>query len=306
MVWGAIASLVTRAGSAVISKAVVPVVKKAVVPAFKQAVDIGKKYAVPAVTTATTYLADKIPAVAKKLAPKTLKGWAVAGVATPVIAGAIAREPKAAAQVITRTPSDLMEFGGDTAEFLKNPSLKTAGHIVKDSPVIATSAAFLTAFFAGKTVAPLVGGWLTRDAIKDQTKQLEKGFSSLPPEQRENTYNNEKPLGDEQTQEKENKKKTKEKDTPLGDGETPEYNKKDEQFSDLPKETIKPLPTSPELPPVQETTTITTGRRKRPRRKPIKPDTAQKISQRVNILINNRNTQQRQREVQRVPIAVYN
>lgn len=77
-------------------------------------------------------------AIASKVIPKSLGGKIAAGVAAPIIVGAVAENPVKAAKAAGKTATGLVNFGGNVASFAEDPSLQGAKDIFKENPVITT------------------------------------------------------------------------------------------------------------------------------------------------------------------------
>lgn len=197
-------------------------------------------------------LAPKALSVAKSLIPVTTKGKIIAAVAAPVAIGAFAKEPIKTAQLITKAPSELGQFGGDIASFAANPSLESAKQIIKESPVLSAAAAVTGVAAVGSGVSSAVSNYLTRKEMKEQTEIFSEQLETM-----------------QQT--------TK---TPMP------------EFSTLPYSTGYSLPTEKTLqtdegtPITAETTTISTGKRKRRARLKEKPSVRQSV--RLNIVQSSR------------------
>jgi len=113
--------------------------------------------------------------------PTTTKGKIIAAVATPVIVGAVTREPEKTLSTAINAPKELSQFGGDVATFAASPSIDTARAVITESPIISSAVAVAAAGAVGSVVAPVVGGYLQRETIQEQTKTLEKAISTAQP-----------------------------------------------------------------------------------------------------------------------------
>lgn len=107
---------------------------------------------------------------AKSLIPKTLAGKAALAVSAHIAVGALKKEPEKIISTVIKAPSELQQFGGDVATFSANPSVSTAKEIVKNSPIISAGVALATAGTVGSTVASTVSNYLNREAVKEQTE----------------------------------------------------------------------------------------------------------------------------------------
>lgn len=185
----------------------------------------------------------------KALVPQTTKGKIIAAVAAPVVAGAIIKEPEAAAKAIISAPSELAQFGGDVASFAANPSLEAAKEIIAESPVISAAAAIAGVAAVAPAVGSVVSGVLTRQEMKKQTEIFER--------QAEAVENANFPPGMQSN------------------------------LSPLPYNSPKQLPTNAEVPITPETQNIRVGK-KRKRKTTKKESPAVKQSMRINIISSSR------------------
>lgn len=127
--------------------------------------------AIPVVVKATTTVA--------KAAISSPKAALITAVAAPVVGTAIISNPIGAAKTVGKTVQAQVDLG----KAIANPSIESAKEFVLDHPVATAAAATVAAAVVTKTVAPLISGALTRDAIQDQTKALikEKESSETSP-----------------------------------------------------------------------------------------------------------------------------
>lgn len=123
-----------------------------------------------------------IAGTAAALIPATTKGKVVAAIATPIVAGAVIKQPAASIKLVSKAPSELAQFGADVSTFATNPSLESAKQIIKESPVISAGAGLLLAGGAIKTLAPAIATARQTEAIQEQTQAMkaEKQFSIMP------------------------------------------------------------------------------------------------------------------------------
>lgn len=120
--------------------------------------------------------------VAKSLVPKTLKSGIITAAAGSIAVGAVIREPSLvgkAAKAAVQAPSELAQFGGDVASFATDPSLKSAGQIIKESPLISAALAAAGALTIGKAVIPAVTGILTKQEMEKQTGIFEQQLETM-------------------------------------------------------------------------------------------------------------------------------
>lgn len=119
-----------------------------------------------------------------KLIPSTTKGKVIAAVAAPVVLGAVAKQPAAAAQAVLNTPSSLANFGGNAAQLIANPSLSNAKTLISENPVVASvvgGAAVIGAGVGLGTAASLISNYQNTKAVKENTAATLGGASdSLP------------------------------------------------------------------------------------------------------------------------------
>lgn|SRR5574340_96442 len=166
---------ITSAGKAVYSVAkYIPPVKLAV---EKPAVSLG--LAAAGVGVAVVGVPASI-AAAKAVVPKTTKGKIIAGVAAPVVIGAVSQQPLKAAKTIASAPSELSQFGGDIANLAASPSLESAKELFKESPVLTTAALAAGAVALGKGVIPAIATARQTEAIQEQTAAIQAATAGLP------------------------------------------------------------------------------------------------------------------------------
>lgn len=146
-----------------------------------------KDIALGTVGIGTTVVGGAITATAAKagtllpaLIPTTLKGKVIAGLAAPVIIGAVAKEPLGALEAIASAPSQLGQFGGDVGSFIVEPSFAAAKKIVTKSPILSAAAGALAVGGLVKGVAPMISGVLQKEAIQEQTKAIREAGGKIP------------------------------------------------------------------------------------------------------------------------------
>ncbi len=104
--------------------------------------------------------------VAKSLIPSTTKGKVIAAIATPVIAGAIAQQPKEIGKAIIKAPKELANFGGDVANLLVDPSIENLKELVSESPIITSGLAAAGLIAGGSAVISAVQNQRVINAIE--------------------------------------------------------------------------------------------------------------------------------------------
>ena len=104
----------------------------------------------------------------------------VAAVATPVVVGAIIKEPTAVAKAVAKAPSELAQFGGDVATFASNPSLETAKEVIKESPLISAAVGAIAVGGAAKAILPAIATSRQTEAIQEQTEAIKAAIPTTP------------------------------------------------------------------------------------------------------------------------------
>jgi len=115
--------------------------------------------------------------VASKVASLSAKQFVVAGIATPIIAGAVYNSPS----IVTKTPTAVGSTVGNLFKFGEKPSFETFGNIYKENPVVAGAA---TAALIGAIGGGVVAGTtslLNTSAIRAQTEQLREITGNAQP-----------------------------------------------------------------------------------------------------------------------------
>jgi hypothetical protein len=198
---------------------------------------------------------------AKAIIPKTAKGKVIGGLTTLGLYGAFTREPVAFSKAVIEGPSEIIQFGGDIAGLITDPSLESLKQLVTESPWLVGGTAALAALLATKGLSPA----MILLAMKAQGNGKDKPVTpDIPP-------------------------------TPNG-GSVPTAP------PSLPPTPLTPTgPTVPVTPPTQTVTAGATTRRKYKRRVISLPSS--RISQRVNVLVSNRNAATTKRYIRRNIIA---
>lgn len=194
--------------------------------------------------------------VLNALTPTSTLGKVAGIAAVPVVAGAVLKQPAAAAKAVASTPGALVNFGGNVSEFVANPSLQTAKNIVSENPVIAGVVGTAGALALGRAavgVGSVIASSSMTSAIKEQTAAI---------------------LGGKQSQDLTDQERL-DLNKALGNTVTPSQA--------LPVTATPISATSPVLPATQTVSSSVPSKRKRKQKRKIE---AQNISQRVNVLIN--------------------
>lgn len=108
------------------------------------------------------------------LIPATTKGKVIAAVAAPIIIGAVANQPAKTAEAVINAPTALGNVGGNIASLIADPSLENLKTLVKENPVIVGGAVAAGAVAAGAAATSLVSAALTRSEMKQQTAAFER------------------------------------------------------------------------------------------------------------------------------------
>ena len=195
-----------------------------------------------------------VGSAASKLIPSTTKGKVIAAVATPVVAGAVLKQPAKAAETILNAPSSLANFGGNAAELIANPSLSNAKTLIKENPVVATlaGAGAVAAIGGGVGLAAnTVATFVNSRATKANTAATLGGDTTTPEDTGINVID------------------------------------KSGQFRIMPVEQGAIAPATPITPQTQKVSKSGTVRRRKRKSKSSVPTS---ISQRVNVVVANKNT----------------
>jgi len=122
-------------------------------------------------TTAIAPTAAKAVATAglKVVAESSTKAKVITAVATPVVIGAVAQNPVAAAQKVVAAPSELFNFGTDISKVASNPSVSSIKELVKESPILTTATAAAAAVAVGAGTAGLITSVANTLAVKENT-----------------------------------------------------------------------------------------------------------------------------------------
>lgn len=138
--------------------------------------------AAPAASTGAAGAAVRSVALSlgKALIPPTTKGKVVAAVVALPIAGAVIRRPEETLSSIGKTPSALVNVGGNIADLVADPSAANVKQLVTENPVIVGGAAALGAIALGKTIFPAIATARQTEAIQEQTEAIKDATGNLP------------------------------------------------------------------------------------------------------------------------------
>lgn len=106
---------------------------------------------------------------ATSLIPKTIIGKVATTAAIPIAVGVISKKPVESAKALISAPSNLANFGGNTANLISNPSVDNLKTLFKENPVISTSVVAGAVAVAGLGTAGLVSNYLNTQAVKENT-----------------------------------------------------------------------------------------------------------------------------------------
>jgi len=123
--------------------------------------------------------AGTLATAAKTLIPKTLKGKAIAAVAAPVVIGAVINQPAKIAEAVVKTPSALVNVGGNIANLAADPSIENIKTLVKENPVIVGGAAAAAAIVGAKTILPAIVTSRQIAATEKQTEAIEAATAGM-------------------------------------------------------------------------------------------------------------------------------
>jgi len=125
--------------------------------------------------------AGKLGAVAKAVIPATTKGKVIAAVATPVVIGAVTKEPVSTVKTIAKAPSELSQFGSDVATFVTSPSIETGKQVISESPIISAGVGAAVLGAAALKVVPAIATYSQTQAIQEQTEAIKNATSNVLP-----------------------------------------------------------------------------------------------------------------------------
>jgi len=137
--------------------------------------------AAPAASTGAAGAAVRsaVVSTAKAAVPTTLKGKAIAAVAAPVIIGAVINQPAKIAEAVVKTPSALVNVGGNIANLAADPSIENIKTLVKENPVIVGGAAAAAAIVGAKTILPAIVTSRQIAATEKQTEAIEAATAGM-------------------------------------------------------------------------------------------------------------------------------
>lgn len=179
---------------AVLNAALNPFSKSTVVanvsnPVLKTALETvaNHPYATAAVVAAPVAIA-KSPAVrevvkraAGSIVPTSTIGKVATVAAIPAVAGAVATKPLESAKALISAPENLANFGSNAATLISEPTKENLKTLINENPIISSGVALGAGAAIVSVAAPVVGGLLTREAIKDQTDIIAKAIGESNP-----------------------------------------------------------------------------------------------------------------------------
>jgi hypothetical protein len=196
-----------------------------------------------------------LTAAAKTLIPKTATQTLITAAAVPIVVGAFTSQPKESAKVILEAGPNLANLGGNLADFAADPSLEKAKDIITENPITSGLIAGGAALSGGLlAIGPIVTA-LNTDALRDNTKATEDRLIGIP---------------------KEN-----EKNYSIGPSKAVETFSGQSSTIDTTPAGVAPTPITPQTQQISAT-----SKKKKKRSKVSKP---QNISQRVNVIVSNKN-----------------
>ena len=119
--------------------------------------------------------AKGVGTVAKALIPTTTTGKIVAGVAAPIVLGAVVQNPLGAASAVANTPSALANFGANASNLIANPTVDNAKNLVKENPAITGLLAAGAAVAIGGGALAAVSSLANTQATKANTAAIQGG-----------------------------------------------------------------------------------------------------------------------------------
>lgn len=113
--------------------------------------------------------------IATTAAANPIKTAVFATVATPIIAGSVARDPT----IVTRTPYEVANFSSDLFKAAKDPSIESFREVVEESPLLSAATGLLV---AGTGAAALVNaGTNLLNSRNDSPEDAFVSSSTTPP-----------------------------------------------------------------------------------------------------------------------------
>jgi hypothetical protein len=132
-----------------------------------------------AVLGAGAVAAKGVAGAASALIPETLKGKVIAGIAAPVVLGAVISKPSETLGAVAELPSGLANVGANLAGLATDPSLANVKALVTENPVIVGAAAAAAAVLGAKALLPAIATARQTEAIQEQTKAIEGATASM-------------------------------------------------------------------------------------------------------------------------------
>ena len=197
-------------------------------------------------------------AVAKKaltsLIPTTTKGKVIAAIAAPVVVGAVVAQPAKTLTAVANAPSNLANFGGNIANLAANPSIAGLKTLAVENPLLTTAAGAAAVATIGGGIglaANTIATFTNSQSTKANTAATNAGLVAESP----STSN----------------------DSGIS-------------VTDTSGQMYKILPVGETTPTTAVTHEVKQGTTSKKRKKAIAKALPQNISQRVNVLVNNRSS----------------
>lgn len=115
---------------------------------------------------------------AKSLIPKSPIGKIALGTTGLLAGGAFIAQPKLVSSAVVKTPSSIVNVGGNVANLISDPSIKNATNIFTENPIVASGLAVAGLVATGALTGGVVSTLLNTSAIKENTAATLSNFSS--------------------------------------------------------------------------------------------------------------------------------
>lgn len=104
-------------------------------------------------------------------------------IAAPIVYGAIKENPKEAAKVLVKAPSDLANFGSNVSNLIVDPSMENVKETITENPILSAAIPTLAAAPLIRSVLPVVTNLQTQKKIEDLKEDLSKNVTAAPSNQ---------------------------------------------------------------------------------------------------------------------------
>lgn len=104
-------------------------------------------------------------------------------IAAPIVYGAIKENPKEAAKVLVKAPSDLANFGSNVSNLIVDPSMENVKETITENPILSAAIPTLAAAPIIRSVLPVVTNLQTQEKIEDLKEDLSKNVTAAPSNQ---------------------------------------------------------------------------------------------------------------------------